>query len=55
MQKKVDEFHKLSGEVLAAALHVETYLEFFISNYFIKPQTSKTFFFDDAIFEMPRT
>lgn len=48
--KEEDEnFRKLMGDVLAKALHVESTLEFFISNYFIKPQNDKTFFFNDVI------
>ena len=49
MQEEVDIFNKYSGEVLSHALSVESSLEFFISNYFVKPQTSKTHFFNDEV------
>lgn len=44
-----EEFNSKVGLILAYALNVEQNLEFFISNYFIKPQTSKTFFLEDLI------
>ena len=44
-----DKFSKNVGLVLSSALHVETTLEFFISNYFIKPQIDKTHFFNDSV------
>jgi len=46
--KEQADFSKVSGEILSMALGVESHLEFFISNYFIKPQTDKTFFFNDT-------
>lgn len=42
------EFSRISGEILSMALGVESHLEFFISNYFIRPQNDKTFFFNDT-------
>lgn len=45
--EKNAEFSKKVGEILNMALGIENNLEFFISNYFIKPQNSKTFFFND--------
>jgi hypothetical protein len=45
--KEHDEFTRKAGEVLSIALHIETTLEFFISNYFVKPQNAKTHFFND--------
>lgn len=47
-QKENADFSKKSGEVLNMALGVETNLEFFISNYFIRPQSGKIFFFNDV-------
>jgi len=42
-------FLKYKGEILGIALHAESMLDFFISNYLIKPQNQKTFFFEDKI------
>lgn len=41
------EFSRMSGEILNMALNLEINLEFFISNYFIRPQSGKIFFFND--------
>jgi len=49
MEKRVEEFHRKSGEILRMALHVETTLDFFISNYFCYPQTYRTFLLNDSI------
>jgi len=46
---KTDVFHKRCGEILRMALHVETSLDFFISNYFCYPQSYKTFLLSDLI------
>lgn len=37
------------GKVLLMGTGLESYLEFFISNYFVNPQNSKTHFFSDCI------
>jgi len=44
-----EEFYKGRGNAINMALAVENYLEFFISNYFVKPQNSKTFFFENKV------
>ena len=44
-----NEFDRKRGLALNMALAVENELEFFISNYFIRPQNSKTFFFDEVV------
>ena len=44
-----NEFHRKRGKALNIALAAENHLEFFIYQYFIRPQTSKTFFFDRVI------
>ncbi len=44
-----NEFDRKRGLALGMALAVENGLEFFISNYFIRPQHSKTFFFDEVV------
>jgi len=49
IEEENKEFHRISGEVLTMALAVESDLEFFISNYFVKPQTGKTHFLKDSI------
>jgi len=49
LQQEVDSFHKNSGEILRLALGIESCLDFFISNYFCRPQTYKTFLFSDLI------
>ncbi len=49
IQDDIDQFSKFAGESLRMALGVESRLEFFISNYFIKPQHDKTFFFEDIL------
>jgi transcriptional regulator with XRE-family HTH domain len=43
------EFDGKCGEVLRLALSIEHSLEFFIANYFIRPQNGKTFFFEDEL------
>lgn len=40
-------FHRMSGEILRIAVDVESYLDFFISNYFCTPQSYKTFLLRD--------
>lgn len=52
MEKAIAEskdFDLKCGEVLRLSLTIEDSLEFFISNYFIKPQIDKTFFFRDEL------
>jgi len=51
-QKEMDLFEKNKGRILGLALNVESELEFFISNYLVKPQNDKTFFFNDILSEM---
>lgn len=46
---KPEEFNENVGKVLNASLHVENLLDFFISNYFVKPQIDKTHFFNDIL------
>ena len=50
MMKEFEKFKLAMADILLGALHVESSLEFFISNYFVKPQNSKTFFINDAVF-----
>jgi len=45
----IEKFERNIGAILRMALNIETQLEFFISNYFVKPQSAKTFFFNDKI------
>lgn len=49
MTKDTKEFKRYIGEILTIALDVESYLEYFISNYFTKEKNRKTFFFKDII------
>lgn len=49
MKDKIKELEELTGKIISKALHMEGYLEFFISNYFIRPQNQKTFFFENII------
>ena len=49
MTKETEKFKRNIGDILRMGIDVETELEFFISNYFIKPQNAKTFFFGDVI------
>jgi len=49
MTKENEKFKRNVGDILRRGIDVETELEFFISNYFIKPQNAKTFFFGDVI------
>lgn len=49
IEQESEEFAKKCGEILNTALCVESYLDFFISNYFIQPQTYKTFLLEDSI------
>ena len=49
IEEKIGDFRNKVGIILTESLYVETSLEFFISNYFVKPQTQKTFFLNDTI------
>ncbi|MBW2995781.1 hypothetical protein KY332_00615 [Candidatus Woesearchaeota archaeon] len=49
IEEQVKEFNIAVGQILVKAISIESQLEFFISNYFVKPQNSKTFFLNDAI------
>lgn len=49
VEEEVKKLNELTGKIVSMALHIEDTLEFFISNYFIKPQNQKTFFFDNLI------
>ena len=49
MKEKIEDFERNIGKILRMAVHVEDYLEFFISDYFVKPQNAKTFFLNDII------
>ena len=49
MKEKIKEFHEKIGEILSTILHIESYLETFISDYYISPRTSKTSFFQETI------
>ena len=42
-------FLRNCGEILRMGLHIETHIDFFISNYFWSPQSYKTFRFEDLI------
>lgn len=44
-----DEFHLKCGKILRMALHIEGQLDFFIMQYFIRPQTQLSFFFRDTV------
>jgi len=45
----IDEFHKNCGELLRLGIATEFHLEFFISNYFVRPQDERYFLFNDLI------
>jgi len=49
MPQHISEFQKNIGEILMVATGIEQTLEFFIANYFVKPQIQKTFFLNDVI------
>lgn len=49
MEEKVNEFQKNRGVILSHASDIEQFLEFFISNYFVRPQNQKTFFFESEV------
>ena len=49
VEDEVSKINELTGLIISMALHIEDYLEFFISNYFVKPQNQKTFFLDKHI------
>ena len=49
MNKFLDDFNRMCGEILRLSLNVESSLEFFIENYFCYPQSHKTFYFHDFI------
>jgi hypothetical protein len=49
MTVDVDEFNKNCGILLRAAGHIESTLDFFISNYFSFPQSQRTFLLSDLI------
>lgn len=44
-----DNFHRNSGQILGMALHIESYLDYFIANYFANPQNYRTFVLKDLI------
>lgn len=44
-----DTFHRNSGQILGMALHIESYLDYFIANYFANPQNYRTFLLKDLI------
>jgi len=48
-EEYANEFDRKRGLALGMGLAVENNLEFFIYQYFIHPQNSKTFFFDEVI------
>lgn len=52
--KDFEEFDKKKGLILGQALSVETTLEFFITNYIVKPQTGKTHFLNDILVDKLR-
>lgn len=49
--EKINEFNRQCGEILTIALGMETRLEFFITNYFVMPQSGKTLFLNDILTE----
>ena len=52
LKKKLDNhliFELNKADIISSAISVDHDLEFFISNYFVRPQTQKTFFLSDAI------
>lgn len=49
LEKENEKFYRNCGEILRMALSVESDLDFFISNYFVFPQSRKTFFFEDTV------
>lgn len=49
MKEGTEDFNRNIGDILRVGLDVETELEFFISNYFVKPRNAKIFFLNDII------
>ena len=49
VQQEVDEFNRNCGIIIGQAAHIESSLEFLISNYFSNPQTRRTFLLSDTI------
>lgn len=49
MERLFTEFHKNCGEILRLSVYLDQQLDFFIANYFVHPQTQKTFLFQDEI------
>jgi hypothetical protein len=49
MEDKMKQIEELTGRIISQAVHIEDYLEFFISNYLVKPQNQKTFFLQNYI------
>jgi len=48
-QKLEQDFYRRCGEILRIALQLEDTLEFFIMQYFIRPQGPRSFFFNDEV------
>lgn len=44
MKEKIEDFERNIGKILRMAVHVEDYLEFFISNYLLTLKMQKHFF-----------
>jgi len=49
--QKPEDFERHIGAILRLHLNIEHYLDFLISNYFVCPQTFKTFFLDQALLD----
>ncbi len=49
IDEQIEKFDKICGRIISNAVHLESVLEFFIMNYFVKPQSPKTFFFNNTI------
>jgi len=49
IEEEVKKLNELTGKIVSMALNIEDTLEFFISNYFIKPQNQKTLFLNNLI------
>lgn len=49
MKNEAKEFHMKCGEIIRMALHVESNLDVFISDYFCSPQSYKTLLLSDSM------
>ena len=49
MEDKTSVFHQRCGEILRLVESIESAIDFFISNYFVSPQSYKTFLLRDEV------